>query len=166
MRASRPVLDENLISIKGAIDASLRLGGGVTSFAKVIGYAVSTVSKWASLNRVMDGDREVLEYGEYVIPVDIAILADRRAQSPIIVSEAARQLGYRLEPLADELADGDQLSEDDILAIMDEATDVWKAARAAFADKRIDALEKKELSQKLRRVMRAAGCALQRLERM
>jgi hypothetical protein len=165
MRISSLALNEGLIAIKGATDASLRLGGGVTSFAKLIGYAVSTVSKWASINRVMDGDREVLEYGDYVIPVDLAVEVDRRAQSPIIIGEAARQLGYRLVALADEAASAGRapLSERDAHVILAEAMDVSKALIAAFDDGRIDALERKQLGSELRELIRAAQKMLDRL---
>ena len=36
-----------------------------------------------------------------VIPVDIAVEADRRAGSPIIIGEAARQLGFELAPIGE-----------------------------------------------------------------
>lgn len=147
--------NEAVSNIKGATEACFKLGGGLTSFSLLVGLAVSTLSKYASLNE---------EHADRVIPLDIAIEADRRAKSPIIITEAARQLGYRLEPDAGGGTARQALSEDDVLAIMDEATDLWRMARNAYADGKLDALEKRDIGQKLRRLMRAAECVLQRLE--
>lgn len=143
--------------LKGATDACFRLGGGVTSFAFLTRVGVSTLSKYAS-----NGE----EHGESLIPVDVAVEADMRAGSPVIVSEMARQLGFRLEPLEAQIIVADMLSEKDVLAIMDHATGVWRLAREAYADGRLDALERREIAQQLRRIIRACECVLRRLEEL
>ncbi|SOC46282.1 hypothetical protein SAMN05892877_12189 [Rhizobium subbaraonis] len=158
----RLISEELILSLKGVTDACYRLGGGVTSFALLTRVGVSTLVKYATLGeRRGDGSHE---HGATLIPVDIAVEADLRAGSPIITSEMARQLGFRLEPLAERIVIEAPLSEADVLAIMDKATDVWRMARSAFADGRIDAMERRELSQQIRRIIRAAECVLARLE--
>lgn len=151
----RLISSEFVSTLKGATDACFRLGGGVTSFALLTRVGVSTLSKYAS-----NGD----EHADLLIPVDVAIEADKRAGSPVIVGEMARQLGFRLEPLEQRVAVATALSEADVLAIMDKATDVWRMARQAFADGKLDALERRDLGQQLRRIMRACECVLSRLE--
>ncbi len=141
--------------LKGATDACFRLGGGVTSLALLTRVGVSTLSKYASNGH---------EHADLLVPVDVAIEADMRAGSPVIVSEMARQLGFRLEPLERRVAIAETLSEADVLKIMDKAADVWRMAREAFADGRLDALERRDLGQQLRRVIRACECVLSRLE--
>ncbi len=158
----RLISEEMILSLKGVTDACYRLGGGVTSFALLTRVGVSTLVKYATLGERRDDGAH--EHGATLIPVDIAVEADRRAGSPIIVSEMARQLGFRLEPLEVRIAIDTPLAETDVLAIMDNATDVWRMARSAFADGRIDALERRELSQQIRRIIRAAECVLARLE--
>ncbi|WP_245423547.1 hypothetical protein [Rhizobium subbaraonis] len=158
----RLISEEMILSLKGVTDACYRLGGGVASFALLTRVGVSTLVKYATLGeRRGDGSHE---HGATLIPVDIAVEADLRAGSPIITSEMARHLGFRLEPLADRIAIEAPLAEADVLAIMDKATDVWRMARSAFADGRIDAMERRELSQQIRRIIRAAECVLARLE--
>lgn len=159
----RLISDESITLLKGATDACYRLGRGVTSFALLTRVGVSALSNYARLgDRRADGRHE---YIETMIPVDIAVEADTRAGSPIITGEMARQLGYRLEPLAEQVVVSEMmLSEADALRIMDEATQLWIVARAAFHDGRIDALEKKQLSLKIRELIRAAQCVLARLE--
>lgn len=141
--------------LKGATDACFRLGGGVTSLALLTRVGVSTLSKYAS-----NGDEHV----DVLVPVDVAVEADMRAGTPVIVSEMARQLGFRLEPLEAQVVAAETLSEDDVLKIMDQAAEVWRLARSAFADGRLDALERRDLSQQIRRIMRACECVLRRLE--
>jgi hypothetical protein len=151
----RLISAELISSLKGATDACFRLGGGVTSFALLTRVGVSTLSKYAS-----NGE----DHEETLVPVDVAIEADQRAGTPVIVSEMARQLGFRLEPLERRAADADGLSEEDVLKIMDKAHDLFRLARLAFADGKLDALERRDLGQQLRRVIRACECVLSRLE--
>lgn len=154
---------EQILNLKGAADACFRLGGGVTSFALLTRVGTSTLVKYASRGERKDDDGGGHEHDTTLIPADIAVEADMRAGSPVIVTEMARLLGFRLEPLGEKLEAG-ALTEDDVDRIMDEATEVWREARAAFADGRIDALEKKRLGLKFRRLIRAAECAASRLE--
>ncbi len=157
----RLISEELILSLKGVTDACYRLGGGVTSFALLTRVGVSSLVKYATLGeRRGDG----FEHGATLIPIDIAVEADLRAGSPIITSEMARHLGFRLEPLETVVTAEAPLAEADVLAIMDKATDVWRMARVAFEDGRIDALERRELGQQLRRIIRAAECVLLRLE--
>lgn len=151
----RLISSEFVTMLKGASDACFRLGGGVTSLALLTRVGVSTLSKYASTGE---------EHAETLIPVDIAVEADMRAGSPVIVSEMARQLGFRLEPLERGLAADAALTEADVLRIMDKAADIWRMAREAFADGRLDSLERRDLGQQLRRIIRASECVLARLE--
>ncbi|CAN7686726.1 hypothetical protein LJR098_002290 [Rhizobium sp. LjRoot98] len=116
---------------------------------------VSTLSKYAS-----NSD----EFRESLIPVDIAVEADRRAGSPIIIKEAARQLGYQLTPLQEALRSGTRISERDAHVILSEAMDVSRGLISAFEDGKIDSLERKQLRKELRELIRAAEDILHRME--
>lgn len=151
----RLISSELTAMLKGATDACFRLGGGVTSLALLTRVGVSTLSKYAS-----NGDEHV----DVLVPVDVAVEADMRAGTPVIVSEMARQLGFRLEPLEQRIAIAEALTEADVLRIMDKSADIWRMAREAFADGRLDTLERRELGQQLRRIIRACECVLSRLE--
>lgn len=148
--------DESLISLKGATEASFKLGGGLTSFAMLGGarVGVSTLSKYASVSE---------EFRDNVIPVDIAVEADKRARSPIIIGEAARQLGYGLSPLAGQV-EGKPLTEAAALKVLHEANDVSRAIVAAIADGNIDALDRKKIAQEAREAIRALQEVLAGLE--
>ncbi|WP_085032277.1 phage regulatory CII family protein [Ensifer aridi] len=148
--------DESLISLKGATEASFKLGGGLTSFAMLGGarVGVSTLSKYASVSE---------EFRDNVIPVDIAVEADKRAGSPIIIGEAARQLGYGLSPLAGHV-EGKPLTEAAALKVLHEANDVSRAIVAAIADGKVDALDRKKIAQETREAIRALQEVLAGLE--
>ncbi|KQY71335.1 hypothetical protein ASD52_06530 [Ensifer sp. Root142] len=158
----RLISDETIVSLKGIVDACYRLGGGVTSFALLTRVGVSTLVKYASRGDRRDDGRD--EYIETMIPIDIALEADMRAGSPIITSEMARHLGFRLEPLATAASKGSALSERDAHLVLSEAMDVSKALLKAFEDGRIDALERRQLGTELRELIRAATDVLARLE--
>ncbi len=161
----RTILDADIIAIKGSTEASYLKGGGVTSFAGLTRNNVPALSKYASVNTIINADgEEELEYGKYVIPVDIAIEADRRAKHPWIIGEAARQLGYRLEPLAAALREPLKVSERDAHVILAEAMDVSRLLIAAFDDGRLDALEKKQLRGELRDLIAVAQRMLDNID--
>jgi hypothetical protein len=151
----RTILDEDILSLKGATEACFILGKGVTSFASMTRVGVSTLSKYAS-----NSD----EFRESLIPVDIAVEADRRAGSPIIIKEAARQLGFQLVPLQEALRSGTRISERDAHVILSEAMDVSRGLITAFEDGKIDALERKQLRKELRELIRAAEDILHRMD--
>ena len=153
----RTILEADIISIKGATEASYLHGGGVTSLPALTRVNVSTLSKYASVTRTIgpNGMSE-LEYGDKVVPVDIAIEADRRAKHPWIISEAARQLGYRLEPIVGALQAATKISERDAHVILSEAMDVSRALIGAYEDGKIDALERKVLRTELRELIATA----------
>ncbi|MBP1852140.1 phage regulatory CII family protein [Rhizobium halophytocola] len=150
----RTVSDIEIRSLKASTEAAYTLGGGVTAFPLMTRVNVSTLSKYASFND---------EYAEKLIPIDVAIEADRRAKSPVILSAMAQVLSYQLVPLASRAQLAAELSESDALLIMDEATDLWRLARAAFADGRIDGFERRELLRKLRQLMRAVHFVIDKL---
>lgn len=62
----RTISEEEIRSLKGATDASYKLGGGVTDFPLLTRVNVSTLSKYASFNE---------ENGEALIPIDVAVEA-------------------------------------------------------------------------------------------
>lgn len=142
--------DEPLMSLKGATEASFKLGGGLTSFALLARVGVSTLSKYASVSA---------EFRENVVPVDIAVEADRRAGSPIIIGEAAKQLGFELVPISGQVA-AKPVTEADAHRILKETMDVSQAIMAARADGRVDSLERKEISQEAREAIRALQAVL------
>lgn len=138
------------MSLKGATEASFKLGGGLTSFALLARVGVSTLSKYASVSA---------EFRENVVPVDIAVEADRRAGSPIIIGEAAKQLGFELVPISGQVA-AKPVTEADAHRILKETMDVSQAIMAARADGRVDSLERKEISQEAREAIRALQAVL------
>ncbi len=140
--------------LKGATEASFKLGGGLTSFALLARVGVSTLSKYASVSE---------EFRDNVIPVDIAVEADRRAGSPIIISEAARQLGFDLVP-ASGAETAKPVTEADAHRVLYEATDVSRAILDAMGDGKIDALERKKIAQEAREAIRALERVLAGLE--
>lgn len=161
----RTILEADIIAIKGATEASFTRGGGVTSLPAFTRNNVSTLSKYASVTRVIHPDgTDALEYGDRIVPVDIAIEADRRAKHPWIISEAARQLGYRLAPLTEALQGARPISERDAHVILAEAMDVSRALILAYDDGRLDALERKTLRTELRELIATAQRLLDSLQ--
>lgn len=140
--------------LKGATEASFKLGGGLTSFALLARVGVSTLSKYASVSE---------EFRDNVIPVDIAVEADRRAGSPIIIGEAARQLGFDLVAATGTDA-AKPVTEADAHRVLYEATDVSRAILDAMGDGKIDALERKKIAQEAREAIRALERVLAGLE--
>lgn len=138
------------MSLKGATEASFKLGGGLTSFALLARVGVSSLSKYASVSA---------DFRENVVPVDIAVEADRRAGSPIIIGEAAKQLGFELVPISGQVA-AKPVTEADAHRILKETMDVSQAIMAARADGRVDSLERKEISQEAREAIRALQAVL------
>lgn len=161
----RTILEADIIAIKGATEASYVHGGGVTSLPAFTRVNVSTLSKYASVTRTIEaGGSSALEYSDKVIPVDIAIEADRRAKHPWIIAEAARQLGYELVPISDPLKPVQPISERDAHVILTEAMDVSRMLISAFDDGRIDALERKMLRTELRELIATAQRSLDSLQ--
>lgn len=160
----RTILEADIIAIKGATDASFLNGGGVTSLPAYTRNGVSTLSKYASVTRIIhpNGTSE-LEYGDRVIPVDIAIEADRRAKHPYIISEAARQLGYGLVPLTEVAWGGSSISERDAHVVLAKAMDVSRMLIEALDDLRIDAREKEQLCGGFRELMATAQRQLNKI---
>lgn len=150
----RSLSEIGLRALKAATAASYDLGGGVSLLSQLLRMSVATVSKYASFNP---------EHSENFIRIDLAVEADRRAGTPVIVSAMARELGFRLEPLHGAFRT-DAITEADAMRIMDEAGDVWRTARAAFADGRLDAAERRALRQEVLQLMRACECLLSRLD--
>ncbi|WP_085025275.1 phage regulatory CII family protein [Ensifer aridi] len=150
----RTILEADVLALKGATEASFVLGKGLTSFSTFTRVGVSTLSKYASGSA---------EFRDNVIPVDIAIEADRRAGSPIIIGEAARQLGYGLSPLTGEIKAG-PVTEAAALKVLHEANDVSRAIVAAIADGKVDALDRKKIAQETREAIRALQEVLAGLE--
>jgi len=142
-------------SLKRILDVAYELAGGVTVFQYVTRVAISQLSKYAST----DAENE-----KKFIPVDIALDLDRAAKKPIVTAKMAELLGYRLEPLEQRIKIETPLSEYDALEIMDEATALWTMTRQAFADGKIDALERRQLRMKLHELVRAAQRIMEKLD--
>nr|WP_222857191.1 phage regulatory CII family protein [Rhizobium herbae] len=138
--------------MKGVTDACYRLGGGVTSFALLTRVGVSTLVKYATLGeRRNDGSHE---HGQTIIPIDIAIEADMRAGSPIIIGQAAAELGYELTPKSEALK-ARTITAHDAHSVLAEAMDVSRAILEAGADGQYDALEKRTICAEAREAIRA-----------
>lgn len=144
-------------SLKRVLDVAYELAGGVTVFQYVTRVVTSQLSKYASTD--VENERKF-------IPIDIALDLDRAAKRPVVTAKMAELLGYRLEPLESRIAVTEPLSESDALLIMDEATALWRMTRQAFADGRIDTLERKQLRLKLHELIRAASKITQKLDEL
>lgn len=145
MRSIRSILDADILALKGATNSSFMLGGGPTSFAHVTRVGISTLSKYASTSD---------EWHENVVPIDIAVEADKRAETPVIIGEAARILGYRLVPEDGAMPAARKISDCDVMDLMKEATDVFVALREARADGRICAGDREAIERQLRELER------------
>lgn len=128
----RTISEEEIRSLKGATDSSYRLGGGVTNFPLMTRVNVSTLSKYASFNE---------ENREALIPVDVAIEADRKAQSPVILSAMAHLLGYRL--VTSESRERRAITQESGTLVSLEMMDVVRALYDAFQDGKRDAADNK-----------------------
>ncbi|HEY0120572.1 MAG TPA: hypothetical protein VGC14_02225 [Rhizobium sp.] len=144
-------------SLKRVLDVAYELAGGVTVFQYVTRVVTSQLSKYASTDT---------ENEKRFIPVDVALDLDRAARKPVVTAKMAELLGYRLEPMEQRIQGDSPLSENDALLIMDEATALWRMARQAFADGRLDALEKQQLRLKLHELIRAAMQIIPKLDGM
>ncbi|WP_027682707.1 phage regulatory CII family protein [Rhizobium leguminosarum] len=142
----RTISEVEARSIKAATDAAYMLGGGVTAFPDLTRVNVSTLSKYASFND---------EYRESLIPCDIAIEADRRAQSPVIVTAMARLLGYRLVRDGDDAMPSRPASLTDVMRTYSETADVIREANKALADGEIDAADSKAVLPEIDEAIRA-----------
>ncbi|NEJ10449.1 hypothetical protein GR238_34365 [Rhizobium leguminosarum] len=142
-------------SLKCVCSVAYDLAGGNTLFQHSTRVVVSQLSKYASLNE--DDEKSYM-------PIDVAVDLDRAAGSPIVTGTMAQLLGFRLEPLTAAAAEADKLSERDAHKLLAEAMDVSQALLGAFADGRIDALERKRLRVELREVIRAAETILAKLD--
>ncbi|KQS90317.1 hypothetical protein [Rhizobium sp. Leaf386] len=148
----RLISDQSILTLKGVTDACYRLGGGVTSFALLTRVGVSTLVKYSTLGeRREDGSHE---HGQTIIPLDIAIEADMRAGSPIILGQAVAELGFGLVPLEGRPA-ARQVTEADAHMVLAEAMDVSRAILEAGRDGRYDALEKRTICSEAREAIRA-----------
>lgn len=143
---------ENVLNLKGATDASFRLGGGVTSLALLTRVVVSTLVKYSTRGEERADGRH--QHDETMIPVDVAVEADSRAGSPIITGEMARQLGFRLEPLSGSGA-GKSLTVADAHRVLAEAMDVTKAMLDAYANGQPSTLDKRVIRKEAREAIRA-----------
>ncbi len=130
----RTISEEEIRSLKGATDSSYRLGGGVNNFPLMTRVTVSTLSKYASFNE---------ENREALIPVDVAIEADRKAQSPVILSAMAHLLGYRL--VAGEGRERRAITRESGTLVSLEVMDVVRVIHEALQDGKLDAADNKSI---------------------
>ncbi|MDI7924570.1 phage regulatory CII family protein [Ferirhizobium litorale] len=153
MRPIRNILEEEILRLIGATEASLKRGGGLSTFASLTRVTVATLSKYANPNA--DDEEDDDKPRRYVIPVDIAVEADRRAGGkPIIIGEAADLLGYELIPKSMARPKARKVTEGDALDLLAEVMDVVKAIRDAKTDGRIDAGERKAIEREIREAQR------------
>ncbi|TCN30311.1 hypothetical protein [Sinorhizobium americanum] len=149
----RTISEKECSNLKGATEAGLAVGGGMTSFIHFTRVGVANLSKYAS------------PHDEQFMPIDIAVEADRRAGTPVILAEMARQLGYELVPIAkgDQDEAPHQLTDADIVDLLMETFDLVRAIRTAGG--RIDELSRKRISKaahKLKRLLGGVSAAIAR----
>lgn len=142
----RTISEEERRGLKAATDASLKLGGGPTDFPLLTRVKVASLSRYASFND---------ENAEDFIPVDVAVEADRRAKSPVIVSAMARKLGYRLVVDEDAPVEARTITETDAIDLMSETMDVVRALQSAQATGTLSsAAAKKAISKEIHEAIR------------
>ncbi|UXS34013.1 hypothetical protein FY152_17795 [Agrobacterium tumefaciens] len=142
----RTISEEEIRSLKGATDASYKLGGGVTNFPLLTRVTVSTLSNYASFN---------IENEETLIPVDVAIEADRRAKTPVIVAAMARTLGFKLVIDDDHPHEARPVTETDAIDLMSEVMDVVRELQAAQASGTLGtAAAKKRIGKEIHEAIR------------
>jgi hypothetical protein len=152
----RTISETEVRSLKGATDGAYQLAGGISQILPFTRVSTSQLSKYASFG---DDNRESL------VPIDVAIEADRRAKSPSIVKAMAELLGYELvEIVAHDASAQSPITEMDAHRVMSDAMDLSKAILDALTDKRIDALERKRIATEAREAVRAIEQVLTRLE--
>ncbi|MVA47350.1 hypothetical protein GN325_20700 [Agrobacterium vitis] len=147
--------ENQYLKLKRATEASYERAGGVKLAQECTRVVLSTLSRYS---------KEDKQHEELFIPIDIAVDIDRMAKRPLIIETCAELLGYALVPLESRIASAEALSEDDAFRIMDEATELWRMTRLAFADGKIDALERKQLRIKLHDLIAACHIILEKLE--
>lgn len=86
---------------------------------------------------------------EKFMPIDIAIEVCRDLESPAIVEEMARMLGYRLVPLAEAEVIGRNVGVADIAAVSKEANDVVGTIARGLADGKLDGAETREARKEI-----------------
>lgn len=153
----RSILEQDLFALKGATEASFVLGGGLTSFQHFTRVGVANLSKYASRN------------DEQFIPIDVAVEADKRAGAPVILSEAARQLGFRLEPMIEaDQVEPHELTDADGVTLSLETADVVRAIHESHgkAKGRLDELSRKRISRELHELKRAVDNAIAAISRV
>jgi hypothetical protein len=150
----RTISEEETRSLKGATESSYILGGGVRGFELLTRVNVSTLSKYSSFND---------ENAQSLIPVDVAVEADRRARSPVIVTAMAHLLGYQLVPDLVPTASG-PVTEQDAHDVLRESMDVSRAILDALLNKHVDALERKQIAKEAREAIRAIEQVLIKIE--
>jgi hypothetical protein len=152
----RAFSEQQYDTLKRACDVGYVVAGGHSLFLRLTRLrGTSQLTKYASSN---EDDRDTY------MPLDVAVDLDRASRTPIVTGAMAALLGYRLEPLSASIIDTEKLTERDAHNILSEAMDVSKALLAAFADGRIDALERKQLRREIRELIRAAEVILAKLE--
>ncbi|MGV2128103.1 hypothetical protein ACQZ4Q_01410 [Agrobacterium vitis] len=147
--------ENQYLKLKRATELSCDEAGGVNLAQRNTRVNNSSLSRYS---------KEDEKHEALFIPVDIAIDIDRMAKRPLIIETCAELLGYALVPLESRIAAAGALSEEDAFRIMDEATELWRMTRLAFADGKIDALERKQLRTKLHELIAACQLILEKLE--
>ena len=148
----RLISEQSILALKGLTDACYRLGGGVSSFALLTRVTISTLVKYATLGERRDDGSH--EHSQTMIPIDIAIEADMRAGSPIIIGGAADLLGYALVP-KESAPEGRRLTDLHAHTVLAETMDVSRAIIEAGKDGHYDALERRTINQEAREAIRA-----------
>ena len=142
----RTISEEERRGLKAATDASLKLGGGPTDFPLLTRVKVASLSRYASFND---------ENAEDFIPIDVAVEADRRAKSPVIVSAMARKLGYKLVVDDDAPIEARTITETDAIDLMSETMDVVRALQSAQGSGTLSsAAAKKAISKEIHEAIR------------
>ncbi|QRY68177.1 hypothetical protein JVX98_28220 [Ensifer sp. PDNC004] len=145
MSGIRTISDEEIRTLKADTEACYKLGGGVTGFEPLTRVTTGKLSEYASFDE---------RNKKRLIPIDVAIEADRRAKSPVIVKAMARLLGFDLVPLAGCRSRG-PVTEQDALRVLLEVNDVARAITEARRDGDLDGLDRKTIRKEVREAIRA-----------
>lgn len=132
-------------ALKDATRRSIKAAGGPESFQHVTRVRQGRLSCYGLTGEDYEAD---------FIPLDVALEADLEAGSPIITSELARLLGYRMVP-AEAEPRVSSLTHRDVSRLSLEFDDVRRAAAEALEDDHVDHGERRAIRRQVDELKKA-----------
>lgn len=133
-KAPRSSTEQDRLSIKASVSRALKMAGGAASFQHSTRLHESNLSRDAS----PQGE-------DHHLPLDVALDLDRECGAPVILSEMARLLGYRLAPMRSETMSDIALT--DISRLMSASHKTNASLLAAIEDNTVTPSEAKSVAK-------------------